>query len=157
MNLPVRWLNLRPNQELSETWLRTRSHTLRHLFLPTAVSLAFSQSEDGVYLRTRSGGNIVNLACLRAKTKARKFLIRKILFEDGAALTAHTEGNLRQLTSSFAHACSEFGIKISLKKTNILCQDVSSTPSKRAPLATTLLRWWRTSFTLAPPFSATSP
>lgn len=92
-----------------------------------------------------------------AKTKARKFLIRKILFEDGAALTAHTEGNLRQLTSSFAHACSEFGIKISLKKTNILCQDVSSTPSKRAPLATTLLRWWRTSFTLAPPFSATSP
>lgn len=157
MNLPVRWLNLRPNQELSETWLRTRSHTLRHLFLPTAVSLAFSQSEDGVYLRTRSGGNIFNLACLRAKTKARKFLIRKILFEDGAALTAHTEGNLRQLTSSFAHACSEFGIKISLTKTNILCQDVSSTPSKRAPLATTLLRWWRTSFTLAPPFSATSP
>ena len=157
MNLPVRWLNLRPNQELSETWLRTRSHTLRHLFLPTAVSLAFSQSEDGVYLRTRSGGNIFNLACLRAKTKARKFLIRKILFEDGAALIAHTEGNLRQLTSSFAHACSEFGIKISLKKTNILCQDVSSTPSKRAPLATTLLRWWRTSFTLAPPFSATSP
>ena len=157
MNLPVRWVNLRPNQELSETWLRTRSHTLRHLFLPTAVSLAFSQSEDGVYLRTRSGGNIFNLACPRAKTKARKFLIRKILFEDGAALTAHTEGNLRQLTSSFAHACSEFGIKISLKKTNILCQDVSSTPSKRAPLATTLLRWWRTSFTLAPPFSATSP
>ena len=123
------------------------SHTLRHLFLPAVVLLAFSQSEDGMYLHTRSDGNLFSLARLLAKTKVRKLLIREMLFADGTALTAHTDGDLRQLTSSFAHACSEFGLKISLKKSNILCRDVSSIPNKRAPLATTLLRWWRTSLT----------
>ena len=52
-----------------------------------------------------------------------------MLFADDAALTAHTEGALLRLISSFAHACREFGLTISLKKTNILSQDVSITPS----------------------------
>ena len=45
------------------------------------------------------------------------------------ALIAHTEEALQRLINCFAHACSEFGLTISLKKTNILVQDVSSTPS----------------------------
>ena len=49
-----------------------------------------------------------------------------MLFADDYALTAHTEGALQRLISSFANACSEFGLTISLKKTNILGQDVSS-------------------------------
>ena len=58
---------------------------------------------------------------------------------DGCVL-AHTEGDLRQLTSSFAHACGEFAIKISLKKTKILCQDVSSTLSGGGGLHLSRLR-----------------
>ena len=58
---------------------------------------------------------------------------------DGCILV-HTEGDLRQLTSSFAHACGEFGIKISLKKTKILCQDVSSTLSSGGGLHLPRLR-----------------
>lgn len=51
-----------------------------------------------------------------------------MLFADDVALTAHTVAALQRLISSFAHACSEFGLTICLKKTNILCQDVI-TPS----------------------------
>ena len=49
-----------------------------------------------------------------------------MLFADDAALTAHSEEALQCLMSSFAHACREFGLTISLKKTNILGQDVCS-------------------------------
>ncbi|XP_037784721.1 uncharacterized protein LOC119580695 [Penaeus monodon] len=52
-----------------------------------------------------------------------------VLFADDAALTTHSEEALQPLNNCFPHACREFGLTISLKKTNILGQDVSSTPS----------------------------
>ncbi len=55
-------------------------------------------------------------------------LIREMLFADDAALTAHTEEALQRLISSFARAFDEFGLTISLKKSNIMGQGVSSTP-----------------------------
>ena len=103
--------------------------TLFGIFFFLLLSYALSQSEDGVYLHTRSDGNLFNLAHLREKIKFWKVLIREMLFADNAALNAHTEGALQRLISSFAHACNEFGLTISLKKTNIVCQDVSSNPS----------------------------
>ena len=103
--------------------------TLFGIFFSLLLSYAFSQSDDGVYLHTRSDGNVFNLARLRAKTKVQKVLVREMLFADGAALNAHTKDAFQRLISSFAHACNEFGLTISLNKTNILCQDVSSNPS----------------------------
>ncbi len=101
--------------------------TLFGIFFSLLLRHAFSQSEDGVFIRTRSDGNLFNLARLRAKTKVHRVLIREMLFADDAALTAHTEEALQRLISSFARA-SEFGLTISLKKTNVMGQDVSSTP-----------------------------
>ena len=55
-------------------------------------------------------------------------LIREMLFADDAALATHTEDALQRLITRFAGACTEFGLTISLKKTNILGQDVSAAP-----------------------------
>ncbi|KAM9364755.1 uncharacterized protein KZ484_010926 [Pholidichthys leucotaenia] len=52
-----------------------------------------------------------------------------MLFADDAALIAHTENALQRLITSFVEACSEFGLTISLKKTNIMGQDVSIIPA----------------------------
>ena len=49
-----------------------------------------------------------------------------MLFADDAVLTLHTEDALQRLIRSFASACREFGLAISLEKTNITGQDVSS-------------------------------
>ncbi len=76
-------------------------------FFSLLLRHAFSQSEDGVFIRTRSDGNLFNLARLRAKTKVRRVLIREMLFADDAALTAHTEDALQRLISSFARACND--------------------------------------------------
>ena len=103
------------------------SYTLRYLF-SLLLTHAFSSSEEGVYLHTRSDGGLFNLSRLRAKTKVQRVLIRDMLFADDAALTAKSEEDLQRLISSFADACREFGLTISLKKTNIMAQDASVTP-----------------------------
>ena len=52
-----------------------------------------------------------------------------MLFADDAALTAHTEAGLQDLINCFSDACNEFGLTISIKKTNVLGQNVSPAPS----------------------------
>ncbi|KAK4299068.1 hypothetical protein Pmani_028620 [Petrolisthes manimaculis] len=52
-----------------------------------------------------------------------------MLFADDAALTSHTEDGLQQLISRLAHTCREFGLTISLKKTNIMAQGADSPPN----------------------------
>jgi len=55
------------------------TQTLLGIFLSLLLSCAFSQPEDGMYLQTRNDGSLFNLSRLRAKTKARRVLIREML------------------------------------------------------------------------------
>jgi hypothetical protein len=103
--------------------------TLFGIFFSLLLTHAFSKSEEGIYIYTRTDRNLYNIARLRAKTKVRKVLIREMLFADDAALTAHSEEALQQLINYFTDACRDFGLTISLKKTNIMGQDVSSIPN----------------------------
>lgn len=52
-----------------------------------------------------------------------------MLFTDDAALTAQTDSALQRRMRSFPQACSDFGLTMSFKKTNIRGQDFSITPS----------------------------
>ncbi|XP_071508357.1 uncharacterized protein [Diadema antillarum] len=88
---------------------------------------AFGTSNEWVYLHTRSDGRLFNLARLRAKTKIRVVLIRDVLFADDAEVTSHTEQGLQFLMDRH-QACKDFGLTISLKKTNVLGQDVDTPP-----------------------------
>ena len=75
---------------------------------------------EGIYFRTRSDDRLVNLARLRANTTVRKDLIRDMLFADDAAVATHTLEDLQSLMDCFSQACKDFGLTISLKKTNAL-------------------------------------
>ena len=66
---------------------------------------------------------------LCAKTKMTEVYVRELLFADDAALTAYSGEALQRLVSRFAHACREFGLTISLKKTNVIARDASQVPS----------------------------
>ena len=102
--------------------------TLFGIFFSLLLSYAFSHSQDGVFIHTRSDGNLFNLQWLKAKTKIRKILIREMLFADDAALVAHSEEDLQRLIDCFSHACTDFGLTISIKKTNIMGQSVPNAP-----------------------------
>ena len=68
------------------------AQTLFGIFFSLVLSYAFGPSTKGVYLHTRTDGELLNVTCLRAKTKVRRVAIRKMLFADDAALATHTRG-----------------------------------------------------------------
>jgi hypothetical protein len=103
--------------------------TLFAIFFSVLLQYAFKDCSEGVYIHTRANGKLFNIKRLRAKTKVTEVLIRELLFADDAALTSHTEEGLQQLVCRLSHACKEFGLTISLKKTNVMVQDVDSPPT----------------------------
>ena len=102
--------------------------TLFGILFGLLLKHAFDTTTEGIYLRTRSDDRLFNLARLRAKTKVREVLIRDMLFADDAAVVAHAQEELQSLMDCFSQACKDFGLTISLKKTNILGQDIETPP-----------------------------
>ena len=92
-------------------------------FFGLLLKHVFDTTTEGMYFRTCSDDRLFNLARLRAKTKVRNDLIRDMLFADDAAVATHTQKELQSLMDCFSQACKDFGLTISLKKTNVLGQD----------------------------------
>ena len=107
---------------------RVLAPTLFGVFFGLLLEHAFDTTTEGIYLRTRSDGRLFNLASLRAKTKVRKVHIRDMLFADDAAVVTQTQAELQSLIDCFPQACKDFGLTISLKKTNVLGQDTEALP-----------------------------
>ena len=102
--------------------------TLFGIFFALLLKHSFGTATEGIYLRTRSDGKLFNLSRLKAKTKVREVLIRDMLFADDAALATHTQEELQSLMNRFSMASKDFGLTISLKKTNVLSQDTPTAP-----------------------------
>jgi hypothetical protein len=103
--------------------------TLFGIFFSILLKHAFNSCDEGIYLHTRSDGNLFNIRRLKAKTKIHTILVRELLFADDAALVSHDEPTLQSLLHRFSTACADFGLTISITKTNVLCQNVPSQPS----------------------------
>ncbi len=82
----------------------------------------------GVQLHTRCDCNFFSLACLRARTRVKRVLVREFLYTDDAAFVAHTEQEIQEMCNSFATACTEFGLSISLSKTVLMAQNFPAPP-----------------------------
>ena len=102
--------------------------TLFGIFFAVMLKHAFGNATEGIYLRTRSDGKLFNLSRLRAKSKVQLKCLRDFLFADDAAVTAHSDMELQQLMTRFSQACEDFGLTISLKKTQVMAQDTGSQP-----------------------------
>ena len=96
--------------------------TLFSIFLSIMLREAKEDMPDGIYIRFRTDGNLFNLQRLLARTKTIEKLIIELLFADDCALLAHTEETLQHIVNRFSHAAANFGLTISLKKTDVLYQ-----------------------------------
>ena len=65
---------------------------------------------------------LARLRCLLARTKTTVELITELLFADDCALLAHTEEALQHIVKRFSEAAMNFGVTISLKKTELMYQ-----------------------------------
>ena len=104
--------------------------TLFGIFFSLSLSHAFSESEKTECFSIRD----LTVSCstcpaCEPRQGVRQLLLREMLFADDAALSFHTQEGLQRLVNCLAHACREFGLIISLKKTNVMGQDVGEAPS----------------------------
>ena len=65
--------------------------TLFGILFATLLKHAFGESTEGIYLRTRSDGNLFKLSRLRAKTRVHEKYVHEFLFANDAAITTHTQ------------------------------------------------------------------
>ena len=86
--------------------------------------------DEEVYVRFRYDGSIFYLRRLSAETKTLNSLIQEALFADDCAFMAHKPDDLQAMLNSFSDASKQFGLTISLGKTEVLFQRA---PSSVAP------------------------
>ena len=101
--------------------------TLFSLLFSVMLSSALSKTDDGIMIRFRTDGNFFDLRRLQASTKIKEALIRDFLFADDCALAAHREDALQHLADALSKATKAFGLTISIKKTEVLCQSAPTT------------------------------
>ena len=102
--------------------------TLFSLMFSAMLTDAFRDGDVGFDVRYRTDGKLFNLRRLQAKTKVKSSTIRDFLFADDCALNAATEADMQQSVNQFSLACSNFGLTISTKKTEVLHQPAPGTP-----------------------------
>ena len=100
--------------------------TLFSIFLSSTLDEAFSEIRDGVYIQSRQSADLFNVAHVRAKTKTTRILIRELLFADDTALVAHSAEEMQKIVDAFSDASKKFGLKINIKKTEVLYQPNST-------------------------------
>ena len=77
---------------------------------------------DGIYIRFPTDSSLFKLRRLLTCTKTNEEFITELLFADDCAFLAHTEEAVQHIVSRFSDAAKNFGLIISLKKTEVLCQ-----------------------------------
>ena len=94
---------------------------------PSAVlDNAFRDMGGGVYIQSRQSADLFNVAHFRANTKTTRILMRELLFADDRALVAHSAEEMQKIVDAFSNASKKFGLKINIKKTDVLYQPNST-------------------------------
>ena len=94
--------------------------TLFSIFFTIMLRQAKEDLPDDIYIRFRTDGSLFNLRRLLARTKTIVELITELVFADDCALLTLMEEALRHIVNRFSDAAENFGLTISLKKTEML-------------------------------------
>ncbi|GFS15087.1 hypothetical protein ElyMa_006762800 [Elysia marginata] len=105
----------------SETRLRPRTDSLQHDF-SAMLTDAFNADTPGIDIRNRTDGKLYSPRRLQAKTKVHTDRLRDFLFADDCALNDDNEADMQHSMNFFSTACNNFGITISIKKTEVMYQ-----------------------------------
>ena len=76
----------------------------------------------GVFIQSRQSADLFNVAHFRAKTNTTRIVVRELLFADDRALVAHSPEEMQKIVDAFSNASKKFGMKINIKKTEVLYQ-----------------------------------
>ena len=96
--------------------------TLFSMMFSAMLTDAFRSRDMGIDLHYRTDGKLFNLRRLQAKTRVQTTTVCDFLFADDCALNATTQQEMQMCMNNFSTACSDFGLTISTKKTEVMHQ-----------------------------------
>ena len=96
------------------------------IFLLAMLEEASGDMWDGIHIQSRQNADLFTDAHFRAKTKTTNILVRKLIFADDSAVIAHSAEEIQRIVDAFANASSKFGLKINIKKTEVMFQPNST-------------------------------
>ena len=100
--------------------------TLFSIFQTAMLDDALRDMGEGVYIQSRQSTDLFNVAHFRAKAKTTRILMRELLFADDSALVVHSAEEMQKIVDAFSDASKMFGLKINIKKTEVLYQPNST-------------------------------
>jgi len=93
------------------------------IFFATVLRVAFHDCAAGIPIHYCTDGDVFDARRLHAKTKVQLAILRDLLlFADDCALVAHMLADAQILFDRFNNAARRFGLTVSLKKTEVMCQ-----------------------------------
>ena len=102
--------------------------TLFSIMFSAMLTDAFRDGNVGIPTNYRTDGKLFNLRRLQAKTKIMADIIRDFLFADDCALNAGTERDMQLSVDKFSQACTDFGLTINTRKTEVMHQPAPGAP-----------------------------
>lgn len=82
-------------------------------------------SED-ICVRFRMDGGLFNIAKFKSRTKVTHAVMTEIMYADDLCFVSDSAEGLQNLMVSLNDSCSRFGLKISIKKTEVMVNSVAS-------------------------------
>jgi hypothetical protein len=108
--------------------------TLFSLMFSAMLHDAFRNERPGMDIRVRTDGGLFNLRRFKAKTKTHIIRVCELLFADDCALVASTHDEMQKSVNLFEKACTDFGLTISTKKTEVLHQPAPGDHTHQHPV-----------------------
>ena len=92
------------------------------LYFSVMLMVAFQDLPTGVDLEYRCNGGLYNQQRFKARTLLSYQIVRDLLFADDCALVAHSLPDIQRIINRFSAAAKDFGLTISIKKTELVYQ-----------------------------------
>jgi hypothetical protein len=101
--------------------------TLFSIYLAAVLENAFRGISNGVHIQTRPGADLFKISLFKAKSRCKLVTIREMMFADDTAFVAHSLEDIQSIITAFSRVSTNFGLRINLKKTEVLYQSISGT------------------------------
>ena len=104
--------------------------TLFSMMFSAMLTDAFQEGDNGIPIRYRLDGKLFNLNRLQAKSKVQSEVLDEFLFADDMAKGAPTEEKMQKGVDQVSDSCDNYGLTISIKKTEVVYQPTLGKPYK---------------------------
>lgn len=108
--------------------------TLFSLYLSVVLRHAFRDCDKGVLIQSRPGADLFNVSAYKSANKTTSILIRELMFADDTAFVAHSHEDAQDIVTRFASSAKAFGLKINIKKTEMMYQPLPGSTETGQPI-----------------------